>query len=228
MPFQTNKPGIIAPGTAINFVNTGNIVLSVTGTSFAAPLVTGVIAHLHEAKNNLKFDFVTTKAILLAGADRTVISNVSNPEAFSGNDLIREKSGLGMLNARNTLQIAEANNYCSFSSALGNLSDGLTQSMTSLILSNNSKIRLVLTFDKPELSAILQTGYTNNIDLSLSVVGSTYASSNLQYSNVEVLEYTIMTFDIYDIYAVFTEINEDLSTYSMTVSVAWYVSSVSS
>ena len=48
------------------------------------------------------------------------------------------------------------------------------------------------------------------------------------YSNVEVLEYTIMTFDIYDIYAVFTEIDEDLSTYSMTVSVAWYVSSVSS
>ena len=227
--YLTNKPDLVAPGTKLSYVEEPNDVSSRTGTSFAAPLVAGVVAQLHQAKQTLKTNPVETKAILLAGADYNVISKTLDTLVDSDAcEYIWEKCGVGMVNAKNSMDIALANQFYSVSKSIANLYDGMQECLNTLILSNNTKVRIVLVYDNVDDEIDSNTGYGHNMDLHLKYCGRNCASSTLLYNNVEVLEYNILTFDLYDIYAVYTAIDESLSDQTMHVAIAWQISTVSS
>ena len=94
---QPNKPDLVAPGSTIataaipigGFYNGGEI----SGTSFAAPHVTGIIAQLLEARPSLKVLQDTMKAILTAGVSHPVHHYASADDNF-------DKFGAGVVNAK--------------------------------------------------------------------------------------------------------------------------------
>ncbi len=225
--YLTNKPDIVAPGTKMYFPNVPLEDNQDSGTSYSAPLVAGVVAQLHQANQTLKTNAVATKAVLLAGADHTVMSKSNdtlvNADACS---YIWDKCGVGMVNARNSVDIALANNFTAISGSIANLSDGGQDSLGSIVGQNDVKIRVVLVYDNVSDGNGINSGYGNNIDLHLKCAGSTYASSTMLYNNVEVIEYTFACFDVYDFYAVYTAIDETLSSKTMNVAIAWDMSVV--
>ena len=73
-----NKPDVVAPGSYIAYVSSGTTVSSSSGTSCAAPLITGVVAQLHQYRNSIKVNPTLTKAMLLIGASNDKISTTNN------------------------------------------------------------------------------------------------------------------------------------------------------
>lgn len=94
---QPNKPDLVAPGSTIvtaaipigGFCDGGEI----SGTSFAAPHVTGIIAQLLEERPSLKVLQDTMKAILTAGISHPVHHYASDDDNF-------DKFGAGVVNAK--------------------------------------------------------------------------------------------------------------------------------
>lgn len=197
--YLTNKPDLVAPGSYITVVKTHSYSETTlyrgSGTSFAAPYVTGVIAQMFQADETLMGNPIKTKAILLAGADPTVVSTSGNAEAFTDSELIREKSGLGMVNAINSVRIAEAGENNSAGTMLyldatstanhtGTLED-------SIHLEGGQTIRIVLTFNKPDGQTVPNSGYQYNTALKLYRGTEPEETSSFVYSNVQVIEYTV-------------------------------------
>lgn len=193
--YMTNKPDIVAPGTYISYMINDNAPDYDTGTSLSAPIVTGVVAQMFQADETLMGNPTKTKAILLAGADPTVVSTSGNAEAFTDSELIREKSGLGMVNAINSVRIAEAGDNNSAGTTLyldatstanhtGTLED-------SIHLEGGQTIRIVLTFNKPDGQTVSNSGYQYNTALKLYRGTEPEETSSFVYSNVQVIEYTV-------------------------------------
>ena len=195
--YTTNKPDIVAPGANISVLDTMTTYCTESGTSYAAPFVTGVVAQIFQANEALMDSPTKTKAVLLAGADPTKVSNSNNPEAFTGSTLIREKSGVGMVNAENSIYIANHYDYGGTTLYLDTTTTaGKTGQLglTFLNTTSNSNIRIVLTYDKPDSQYIDESGYPYNARLELyrsTVYGDELvAFSSLQHSNVQVIEFT--------------------------------------
>ncbi len=226
--YLANKPDLVAPGA--NFVvfrdSTDEELYVTSGTSFSAPLVAGVVAQLHQAVPSLASNPAATKAILLTGANYSVMSDSYELVDSTRCNYIWEKYGVGMLDARRAVEIALANNFTAISRSIANLSDGGQDSLGSIVGQNDVKIRVVLVYDNVQTTPITNSGYGNNIDLHLKCAGSTYASSTMLYNNVEVIEYTFACFDVYDFYTVYTAIDETLSSKTMKVAIAWDMSVV--
>lgn len=217
----TNKPDIVAPGTYISYVNEYGNIEGMSGNSFSAPFVTGVIAQMFQADETLMDSPTRTKAVLLAGADWTAVSNVNNPEAFSGSTLIREKSGVGMVNAVNAVEIAQDSNHYNTTFDLSNSSLARLHNLTSVTLTKGQTIRIVLTYNKPEDVTVTTSGYRNDAGLRLYKGTSIVASSSFICSNVEVIEYTAESTWTYNIKA-YIEKHALSSTYvTWSVAVAW-------
>ncbi len=67
--YLPNKPDLAAPGNYISCLLSSGSVYCDSGTSFSAPMVTGVIAQMLEANPELEGNPVAIKANLLLGAD---------------------------------------------------------------------------------------------------------------------------------------------------------------
>jgi len=238
--YLANKPDLVAPGTYIHYVNTNNEVIkgdyNDIGTSLSAPMVTGVIAQLHQVNQSLKSNPTKTKALILAGADPSVIS----PEYNSGvnpNGFIREKSGLGMLNAVNSVNAALEGNFGSTTFNLRGTNtnmhtySGDAVQVGKQYLRAGEKIRVVLTFDKPEHWLLVDENYNNNVDLYLYGPNGNMVSSSVTpvdstgapdvVNNVEVLEFTATTAGEYIIKAKLVTFNGAPGITTMNVAAAW-------
>ena len=200
--YMTNKPDIVAPGTYIAYMITQNNPENATGTSVSAPIVTGIIAQMFEANETLMDSPTSTKAVLLAGADPTKVTISGNGVAYTDSTLIREKSGVGMVNAENAVKIAENGTYNSIGLFLDSTSVvGDHTIKTNISLNAGDTIRIVLTYNKPNHNDDISTeGYQNNSGLKL-YYGSECIYSNFEYSNVEVIEHTAETSGTYTIKA---------------------------
>ncbi|MBP3347327.1 MAG: S8 family serine peptidase [Clostridia bacterium] len=188
--YLTNKPDIVAPGSNIGIPLSNGEYNLYSGTSIAAPIVTGIVAQIHSANETIMENAMRTKAVLLTGANRSAIATQSNLPAFSGNDLIRECSGLGMADAVDSVNIALAGNTAAKTLDLTSLTiSGYHTLKTGITLTKGQTIRIVLTYSKPD-STVLTATYGNKASLYLYNGSTVKASSVLPYSNVEVLEYT--------------------------------------
>jgi len=179
-----NKPDIAAPGANIVFPISSTSFISDSGTSLAAPVVTGIIAQMMEARSYLKYSPNKVKSILFAAANPNKISAEDN--AIVSNDYIRTKSGVGLVDAKKAINIAESSNdwgfYCP--SALSTVSDV----GENIYLRKGQKIRAVMVFDNPD-------GNTTSLaDLDFAICdedGATRDCSTSLYNNVEVIEYKV-------------------------------------
>jgi len=107
--YLPNKPDISAPGTDISYVWSSGTIQTMYGTSFSAPLVTGVVAQMMQAQPWLKTFHTAIKSMLIIGAkpgdirmESTPSPNTDSTNAFAGNHLWT-KSGAGLVNAPNAV-----------------------------------------------------------------------------------------------------------------------------
>jgi len=235
--FLTNKPDIVAPAKGIFFVEgsdsiTGDINVTrmgLNGTSYATPLVTGVVAQLHEANASLIGNPTATKAVLLAGADFGAVSETNN-DLWEDCTAARVKSGVGFLNAKKAVSIAKSGNYQYSTFFMDAASRYVGRRNTSALIEipANSKVRVVLTYNKPkELTDVEEFAYGNNLDLELFYRNQyCYASSYTQFNNVEVIECVVDTAGTYALQTYVDSLMQTETRVIMNRSVAWYIEPV--
>ena len=235
--FLTNKPDIVAPGRGFFFIEdydatTGDvdvIRIGLNGTSFSAPLVTGVIAQLQQANASLKTNPTAAKAVLLAGADFDTVSATNN-DLWEDCSAARVKSGVGFLNAKKAVSIAKAGNYQYSTFFMDAASRYIGRRSTSALIEipANSKVRVVLTYNKPEVFTDIEDfAYGNNLDLELFYRNQyCYASSFTPFNNVEVIECVVDTAGTYALQTYVDSLMQTETRVIMNRSVAWYIEPV--
>ena len=209
-----SKPDLVAPGESVSTPAGTN-----SGTSFAAPIVTGIVAQLCQAKPALKTQQDAMKAILTASINHSLHSYVPVQSQYN-------RYGAGVVDARSSLYTANNSRYASSNFAATAAND-TTHSYTFTVTSSDSKIRVSLAWLKyTSISAPDHTTATpsqNSIsDLDLHIYRGSetipiYYSENSK-GNVEIVEMTNLTPGTYTIKVVLYN-NCGLKTY---YTVAWW------
>ena len=193
--YLPNKPDISAPGSYISCVIADNQLYSSSGTSFAAPIVTGIIAQMMEAGGSkLRNDPTLVKALLLLSADGSKISVTGNPSVGS---YLNERSGAGFVNA-----IKAVTNSCEAAKISYKNYKPIGIPNTSYF-SKGEKVRVVMTFNRNIESNIVGSAMLRD-DIDLMIMGrgtgKTVAQSRSSYDNVEIVEYTFKESGLYYFY----------------------------
>ena len=181
-----NKPDVVAPGHYIRKVTSANTVTSGTGTSYSAPIVTGIVAQAMQAYSKLVTSPLGSKALIALSADYSLIQT-NNGNSAVGNYLY-EKSGAGFVIATNFPKTRLTDN-----AFISNVGQQRKTNATDYV--SGQKTRAVMVFGKNNDSSIGNSSGMDNVDLELvnatngQVVASSYSTNN----NVEIIEYTIQT-----------------------------------
>ncbi|MBQ7325800.1 MAG: S8 family serine peptidase [Clostridia bacterium] len=179
-----NKPDICAPGDNICVGR-----LADTGTSFAAPQVTGVIALMMQRENDLLFQPEAVKAILAANVHKQY--TMCTTERYQGNPY--EQYGAGIVNCAELYASlrSERFEYHYYPSN----SAGATYSYP-ITLPQGSTNRIALTFSRTVLSynscdtSVLDQNYVydlQKIEFEIWHDGECIASSNNSYNNTKII-----------------------------------------
>jgi hypothetical protein len=186
-----NKPDILAPGR-VGIVRNTNSVLIHNGTSLSAPLVTGVIAQMMQARVAIRSRPDIVKAMLLLGANPDVIrTNITDPHD-SANNLVANhlwnRSGAGFLNAVRAVRIAESTRYNG-----GRLTSTVSRPEHSIgSYSVGQRIRIALTYLRSDNSAITSSLHFDEVNIRLIAPNGSVVRSSLQVGqNVGIMEYTV-------------------------------------
>lgn len=195
--YLANKPDVVAPGCGINCVLEPNTVSYNNGTSFATPLVTGIVAQLHQAKPFLRINPTATKALIIAGASHDLINE---PDEFNDTPIsectyLRNKTGAGLVNAKKSIDAALSNQYATFEFNVGN---GVTDMPDidpcgEFSVPAGKKVRFVMTFNKITQDAVPETGWVDNVDFAIynNNTDALIAWSSAVYNNVEIVEFDV-------------------------------------
>ncbi len=196
--YLPNKPDLVAPGTSIGVVKRDLNVKFVTGTSFSAPIITGIIAQMMEADPTLKGNGSSkkVKSMLLSATEYSKIeSDRDNTAAYIIDDsfvsnYMREVSGAGLVNAAIAVNVARGQNTAT-SEFLFTSNTSVNSNITSL--SAGEKIRLVLTFYRYTETFPTVLGQIDDLKLSLlkSSQNTIVATSDSNKNNVEIIEFTV-------------------------------------
>lgn len=141
--FEINYPNIVAPGTGI-IVPT--YTKTIQGTSFSAPLVSGVVAVLMQRSSILKSCPESVLSILMASAQRI--------DAYAVSSGFHDKAGTGMLNAQNAVNTI--NNTVRFSMSSNDV--GSYISTKTVYLKAGQRIRIAFV-------SIVNNNYTTSTNL---------------------------------------------------------------
>lgn len=150
---NAHKPDIVAPGTDIS-TPFGQM----SGTSFAAPYITGIVAQLCQADATLKTNPATVKAILCASA-------ATEPHSYYIEDDNYDKYGAGLVNAQYAYNITNNGRYESDYFPAGTEA-GMYHEHSFNISSAASKVKVALIWlnykyvDSDDHNADAITGYT--------------------------------------------------------------------
>lgn len=195
------KPDISAPGNYITGVkdNSGNLIYDDEynnnvldgGTSFAAPLVTGVAAQIIQADPTLRFNGLAVKAIILGGANKDAVDTT-----YSIENHLSTSAGVGMVDSVNSVERADAQTV--FSNSFSITSSGCSTSYRyrDIQLTAGKTVRIVMTYNKI-YDEIYTEGYPNKLNFQLyynrpegnSFYRQLVASSHTySFNNVKVIE----------------------------------------
>jgi len=195
--YLANKPDVVAPGRGINCVLESDTVSYINGTSVSAPLVTGIVAQLHQAKPFLRINPTATKALIIAGASHDLINE---PDEFNDTPIsectyLRNKTGAGLVNAKKSIESALSNQYTTFEFNVGN---GVTDMPDidpcgDFSIPAGKKVRFVMTFNKITKEAVPETGWVDNVDFAIydNNTDALIAWSSAVYNNVEIVEFDV-------------------------------------
>lgn len=182
------KPDFLAPA----YFYDGNV--AHIGTSFAAPIVTGMVAQMIRCNSVCKVSPAITKAILTASTTRKVAPGPSpgENEVFEGN--ITAQQGAGVVNARKAIMILENGKYAS-----GTIGDGHV-TLTFPVTSSDQYIRYALTWTKRNRFTTGDHLNTNNltvadpVNLRLRIFDSNISvltTSDVENSSVELAHVSV-------------------------------------
>ncbi len=185
-PSSTNgdreKPEVAAPGSYINSTTTSTPWTGAigSGTSYAAPMVTGVTALLMQRNNSLMFWPEGIKAILMA----TAMHNIE------GSTRLSEYDGAGGIYADRADDIARGVDGAWGGQAY-NCSTTTPLNLTTIHLIGGTRTRVVITWDNDPN----YTSYASqpSADLDLSIInssGAVVASSTSYDNNYEIVDFT--------------------------------------
>lgn len=194
---RPEKPNVIASACNISIGENH------TGTSFAAPQVTGAIAQLCGYKTTLKTKQSVVGAMLAAGSVYKIHGTLgsgyygdtfSSATRISGSAQIDEYDGAGKFNVRNSRNIARSGNF--WREKINSTSFPFSETV-SIDASSNTLIRVAIFWMKKNSisttshtpGTITETTFTN---LNLYVYapdGSLVGSSTTSYSNYEIVQF---------------------------------------
>lgn len=201
------KPDFLAPAR----INNG------FGTSYAAPIVTGIIAQMIDYKPSIATNPALIKAILTASTDKKVLpGNNGSTEVWE--TTITAQQGAGQVNAQRAIHILTNNKY-----ATGTMSSGTVSKTFSDSLSGNY-IRCAISWIRNNTTTSHQSGTSTasvapNLRLHIyDPNGTSVGSSNITTSSVELVHFTVSTSGTYT--AKITRM--DSGTNSFRYAIAWY------
>ncbi|MCQ2429591.1 MAG: S8 family peptidase [Clostridia bacterium] len=188
-PLMDQKPDIAAPGNQLGYAKTISTVYTGSGTSYAAPLVTGVIAQMQQAYSTLKLrPVVVTKAMLLLGADYDSMTSTGDT-AVSGCTRIREKSGAGFLNADEAVWAAcRSSQFAVSFFDLHTVSSSYTSDLH-IDLTAGDKFNTVFCTEA-NLAGVNYTSKLCNFDYELLSPDGVVVASSSSEGSVDILDYT--------------------------------------
>ncbi len=192
--YLPNKPDLVAPGYKIAYVDGDNAVSRVSGTSFSAPIVTGVLAQILQANETLISENMQlrAKSMLLAGAEHRRISVSAGHEYVSDTSVgnfLGDASGAGLVNAALSVNIALGINSAT---SAHYFADGAQQTAVIGNLKAGEKIRIVMDFQKRNGDDITSTAMLDDLNISLlSPTNEVVAFSSSEKNNVEIIEYIV-------------------------------------
>lgn len=186
----TYKPDIVAPGVYYN----ANGAVDISGTSFAAPLVTGTIALMCEYKPQLKVQQHLVKAILAARTSKSIYRYVTTDSNF-------EIYGAGMLDTRSAIDALNVKDYVSTTEALTTV--GSIKSYTMKVVSSDTRMRVALAYanrieygsdEGTHSSSEIPNGDIGRLDIEVydpngNKVAYIYSSGLEREANIKVLEF---------------------------------------
>ena len=237
-PYQTNKPDIAAAGTSIQVPTSNTTISSNTGTSFAAPFVTGAAARIIKLMPETLQNPTLVKTILLASANSAKISGdtyCTSDRTSTGTPLaLKQKSGAGLLDLDKAVEILSNNQYSSQKVEITQPTEYTNIATFTPGNGHHAKVTLCFNIIGTAWRKLDQTTWTfpdpfYNLNIDLRVInnrtGQVIASSESLYNNVEIVEFDT-TSDSYTIqYKVTTyDLEEDqdfLIEYRHTISCAW-------
>ena len=179
--YLPNKPDIVAPGSYISAKIHPNTITTDSGTSYAAPMVTGVIAQMMEYSPNMIGHPTRIKACLLLSADRTKISTTNN--AVVGNQL-REKSGAGFVNA-----ISAVRYYLNETTSITTSVTTGTSTVANVYCEEGQTLRAIMVYDKQNDVNITGATTFDDYDLWLDAHNGIIVDSWSRHNNVEIIEF---------------------------------------
>lgn len=182
-----NKPDLVAPGTNITTSAGEN-----SGTSFAAPHVTAVVAQLCQRKPELKLLQDAVKAILTASVSHSEIRHHTMEGVIEDYD----KCGAGVVNARSACSTIIESRYESGSFA-ANTEDGTQVMYTFNVTNTNRNVRVSLSWLKCSVfaegedhtSENLTTGTLANLNLYVYDSAGEIVCANDVGINTEIVEF---------------------------------------
>lgn len=200
--YLPNKPDIVAPGTRIRVVQstteTSNFYYSngaeSTGTSFAAPIVTGIVAQMQQAGVlGFKRWPGLVKSVLATSADSSKIRTSTSSPADSANGLngawLWKKSGVGLVNAEKAINLTRSGSKWELSYFF---EQGQTGNTSEKYFTAGKRLRVALVFEKINDADILSSNDFDDINLRLiDPNGNIVASSVSTNDNVIVIDYVI-------------------------------------
>ena len=165
-----------------------------SGTSFAAPIVTGIVAQMQQAGVlGFKRWPGLVKSVLATSADSSKIRTSTSSPADSANGLngawLWKKSGVGLVNAEKAINLTRSGSKWELSyffeqGQMGNTSEKY--------FTAGKRLRVALVFEKINDADILSSNDFDDIDLRLiDPNGNIVASSVSTHDNVIVIDYVI-------------------------------------
>ncbi len=204
--YLTNKPDICAFATNVCMLYNNEKTILGTGTSAAAPQVTGTIALMMQAKPSLIGNPHKVKSILLTSADdenvsETIVDNSLRCSTVSYNmnyfnlatSITRNKTGAGILNIKASIEnaIRPISYLCEFTANGSKVTN-------EIYIPSNIELKVGLVFEKADHDLITQDNpYSTQINFEMidintgNVVFSsvaTEANSLSNYDNVKIFD----------------------------------------
>lgn len=188
-----DKPDILAPGENIKMFNQE----SLDGTSYSAPMVTGIAVQLMQANPILKTCQDSLKACLLAGIKDETLRFVPSDINTSENAISYSTCGAGLVNAQSAMYSTRRGLFTVNQNFAAGTSAGTTKTYTFTVSSSDDLMRVALTWLKYEkysssdhISGTLTSGNYVNLDLKVTAPsGKNVYSSTVDYGNVEIVQF---------------------------------------